>query len=372
MKIALIGPVYPYRGGIAQYTARLAQSLAGRHEVKVFSFQRQYPAWLYPGRSDKDPSQKATDVGAAYTIDSLNPLSWLRTAGEIRRYQPDLLILEWWVTFWAPAFITIAFLCRQSKIPVAFLIHNVLPHEKSWLHRPLAWITLKQGSRFIVHTPKECERLLALIPDAKVEVCPFPVFDMLAKPATLTQAEARRQLNLPETERVVLFFGIVRPYKGLIYLLEALALLREKIQGIYLVVAGEFWENKASYEQKIEALGLFGQVRLEDRYIPNEELGIFFRAADLVVAPYVGGTQSAVSALALGFGTPLVVTEWSAAGIDEAHSEMVRVVPSGDAHALAEAIRGFFESPRPPEFTTPIPALSGWETLVTTIEKIAS
>ena len=370
MKIAIIGPVYPYRGGIAHYTARLAQEIAKRHEVKVFSFKRQYPAWLYPGRSDKDPSQKAVDVGAAYTIDSLNPLSWLHTVNEIRRYRPDVLIIEWWVTFLAPAFTTIALLCRQSKIPVTFLIHNVLPHENSCLHRPLARNTLKQGNFFIVHTPKERERLLSLIPHVKVEVCPFPLYDM-SELVSLTQVEARRQLNIPETGHVVLFFGIVRPYKGLIYLLEALALLREKVPDLHLVVAGEFWEDKESYQQKSDALGLSGQVRLIDSYIPDEEVGVFFRAADLVVAPYVGGTQSAVSALALGFGTPLVATEWSAAGIDEAHNEKVRVVPSGDVNTLAEAIQAFFESPRPPDTTAELPAPSGWETIVATIEKIA-
>lgn len=371
MKIALIGPVYPYRGGIAQYTARLAQVLSVHHEVRVYSFKRLYPAWLYPGRSDKDLSLKVIDVGATFTIDSLNPLSWLCTASEIRRYKPDVLIIGWWVTFLTPAFTTIGYLCRISKIPVAFLIHNVLPHEKSWLHQPLAWMTLKQGSHFIVHTSQECKRLKVLIPDAKVDTIPFPVYDMLDGPSPLTQAEARRQLNIPEKGRVVLFFGFVRPYKGLIYLIEALARLNDKIQGLYLVVAGEFWENMEAYLQKIEAMGLSGQVQLEDRYIPNEELGVFFRAADLAVAPYVGGTQSAVSALALGFGIPLVATEWSSAGIDKAHKEMVRLVPSGDVNALADAIQTFFESHRPPVSTAPLPDLNGWETLVATIEKIA-
>lgn len=369
MKIALIGPIFPYRGGIAHYTARLAQTLAKSHEVKVFSFKRLYPAWLYPGRSDKDPSQKAVNVGAAYSIDSLNPLSWLQTAKEIRHYRPDIVLIEWWVTFLAPAFTTIAFLCRQSKITVAFLIHNVLPHEGSWFHRLLAWSTLKQGSRFIVHSSNEHERLLALIPYAKAAVCPFPVYDMF-EPVSLTQSEARRMTNIPEGGHVVLFFGIVRPYKGLTILIEAMARLREKVPGLYLVVAGEFWEDMKSYQKKIEALALTEQVRLENRYIPDEEVGILFRAADLAVAPYVGGTQSAVSSLAIRFGTPLLVTEWSAAGLDDIHKKRVRVIPSGDALCLAEAIQTFFESKSLPSRNTDGPESSGWETVVSTVERI--
>jgi glycosyltransferase involved in cell wall biosynthesis len=371
VKIAIIGPVYPFRGGIAHYTTQLVRSLSECHEVKVFSFQRQYPAWLYPGRSDKDPGQKPVSIEAEYSIDSLNPISWVRTARKIRHYSPDILVIEWWVTFWAPTFTTIAFLCRQSKIPVAFLIHNILPHEKSWLHRPLAWITLKQGDHFIVHTSREYARLLALIPNANVEICPFPVDEMLSEPVSLNQAEARRCLNLPETGHMVLFFGIVRPYKGLMFLLEALSLLRENIRSLYLVVVGEFWESKASYEGMIELLELSGQVFLEDRYISNEEIGIFFRAADLFVAPYVGGTQSAVAALALGFGIPLIATEWSAAGIDDAHIGQVQVVPSGDVQALAAAIQTYFESAPPLVVTNPLPIPSGWDNLRATIQKMA-
>ncbi len=346
MKIAIIGPVYPYRGGIAHYTTRLAQALAEHHDVKVFSFIRQYPAWLYPGRSDKDPGSKTIKVSTAYTIDSLNPFSWLHTAHKIRKYRPDVLVIEWWVTFLAPAFATIAFLCRQSKIPLIFLIHNVLPHEDSFFHRPLAKNTLRYGSYFIVHTSRECERLLELIPEAKVEVCPFPVYDMVEQ-VHLTQEEARRKLNIHEKGHVLLFFGIVRPYKGLTFLLEALTLLREKDPGLFLVVAGEFWEDKKSYLKKVGEMGLSKQVRLEDRYIPDDEIGVFFKAADLVIAPYVGGTQSAVSALALGFGTPLVATEWSAAGIDEANAGLVCVVPSGDVKSLAGAIESFLRVQSP-------------------------
>jgi glycosyltransferase involved in cell wall biosynthesis len=147
-------------------------------------------------------------------------------------------------------------------------------------------------------------------------------------------------------------------------------MLREKIPNLYLVVAGEFWENKKSYQQKIEELGLSMRVHLEDRYIPDDEVGIFFRAADLAVAPYIGGTQSAVSAMAMGFGTPLVATKWSAAGINENNAGMIYMVPAGDAYSLAEAIQAFFENN--PSFNLPqsSSSSSSWETIVKTIEML--
>lgn len=371
MNIVLIGPVYPYRGGIAHYTARLAEELSNRHPVGVLSFRRQFPGWLYPGQSDRDPSQQPLQVPASYLLEPLNPLSWLRAAGWIRRRRPDLVIFQWWVTFWSPAFATVAGLCRRAGIPVVFIIHNVLPHEGGRVHRPLARLALGRGDHFIVHTPQECQRLRDLFPGAPATVCPFPAYDMLARQEMPSKRDARQQLSLPLEARVLLFFGIVRPYKGLRVLLEALARLHRQGERFDLLVVGEFWEDKAAYLAQIEALGLADQVRIEDRYIPNEELPRFFAAADLAVAPYTGGTQSAVAALALGFGTPLVATERSAAGLSPAERDGVRIVPPGDPDSLAAAIRAAFSSnsytPQPERHPL---TTGGWEAVAQTVEEV--
>jgi glycosyltransferase involved in cell wall biosynthesis len=371
VKIAIIGPVYPYRGGIAHYTARLSQELARHHDVRIFSFKRQYPSWLYPGRSDKDPSQKKLSVQAEFILSSLDPFSWLQTARKIQQWKPDLLLFQWWVTFWAPAFATIAAFCRRSNIQVAFLIHNVLPHEGGWLHRPLARIALSQGASFIVHTNEEEQRLQTILPKVRVQVCPHGIYDVLVE-TTTSREEARRRFNIPENARVLLFFGIVRPYKGLKYLIEALAILKSQGQLFHLIVGGEFWEDKQTYLEWIERSGLSGRVRIEDRYIPNEELPFFFKASDVVVAPYTGGTQSGVAAIALGYQIPLIATPKSAAGMAEADRNAVTIVPAGDATALADAIRTFFSRPH---FLDPVvrqQGSGGWEKMAKTIEKLIS
>jgi glycosyltransferase involved in cell wall biosynthesis len=369
LKIILIGPVYPYRGGIAHYTARLAQELSRRHDVHVLSFRRQFPRWLYPGSTDQDPSRQPISAPAEYLLEPLNPLSWLRSAGRVRSLDPDLVIFQWWVTFWSPAYATLAVLCRQAGISVVFLIHNVLPHEGGGIHRPLARLTLGRGQNFIVHTPEERKRLLSLLPWAEVRICPHPVYDVLAIRTGLTKEAARNRLNIAVDSQVLLFFGIVRPYKGLKVLLEALALLRTEGLLVELVVAGEFWESKDGYLDRVRRLGIVGQVRFEDRYIPNEELELFFTAADVAVAPYVGGTQSGVAALALGFGIPLVTTERSAAGLEEGHMGNVQVVPPGDAAALAEAIKTIFQDlPARSQASASTTFNGGWDKIVEAIE----
>jgi glycosyltransferase involved in cell wall biosynthesis len=369
LKIVIVGPVYPYRGGIAHYTARLAQELSGCHDVQVLSFFKQYPARLYPGHTDRDPSQKTIDVPAEYLLEALNPLAWWRSAAWIRREKPDLVIFQWWITFWSLAYTVLASLCRWVKIPVIFMIHNVMPHEGGRIHRPLARLTLGRGRGFIVHTEEERRRLNSLLPRAPVEVCPFPIYDMLAVPGDISREQARRQLDLPEGARILLFFGIIRAYKGLSVLLEAIGLLKAKGEVYYLIVAGEFWEEKSAYLAQMERLGISGQVRLEDRYIPNEELPAIFSAADIAVAPYVSGTQSAVVALAQGFGIPLITTDWSAAGVAQEDRSRILTVPPGDAPALAEAIQQAFREPAVTSSKSPRES-GGWEMLVDTIEKI--
>jgi glycosyltransferase involved in cell wall biosynthesis len=229
---------------------------------------------------------------------------------------------------------------------------------------------LSRGRHFIVHTQEEQRRLEQLLPGASSLVCPFPVYDMLASQDTISKEAARQRLALPGQARLLLFFGIVRPYKGLQVLLDALARLNEQNERYHLLVAGEFWHDKAAYLTQIEREQLAEQVHIEDRYIPNEELSLFFTAADVAVAPYTGGTQSAVAALALGFGIPLITTDRSAAGLSEADRQGVVVVPPGDAAALAEAIQSIFKNMPHRIPTSARPEAGGWDRIVAAIEEI--
>jgi glycosyltransferase involved in cell wall biosynthesis len=371
MRATIIGPVYPFRGGIAHYTAMLAKSFIDQdHEIQVVSFRRQYPGWLYPGKSDKDPSEYPVKVDAEYILDPLYPWTWRSAIRRIEGFRPDLIIVQWWTTFWAIPYSIINKSLRKRGMHVAYLIHNVLPHEERLWDAYLAHQALKQGDRFIVQTKYERERLDKILPGSKAIVFPLPIYKIFSE-KKVNKNEARNKLGLPENKTIILFFGIVRPYKGLSYLLKALALLGNMGKEISLVVAGEFWEDKTGYIKQIEDLQLENQVRLYDRYIPNEEVSYYFSAADIFVAPYIGGTQSAAVGIALGYSLPVIATQKIAAGVmikDE--YESLSIVPPSDEYALAGALKAFLEQPRKSPFYSGRQK-DGWEDLVRILAELA-
>ena len=311
MRVALVGPVYPYRGGIAHYTTMLYRALRERgHDVLMVSFKRQYPRWLYPGRSDKDPSKKPLIVeDAKYWIDSLNPITWLTTFWRIRHYRPDVLVLQWWTTFWAPAWFVLGIMNHAFyRKPLVYICHNVLPHEVQWWDPWLTRLSLRWGTYFIVQSDEEKERFTNLISISKrVIVIPHPVYDMFVG-QKMSKTEARRRLGLPLDVPILLFFGIVREYKGLREFLAVMPEIQAHFGKMILLVAGEFWENKQAYIETIERLGINNSVVIDDRYIPNEEVGLYFSAADALVFPYRWMTGSGVVNIAQGMGLPIVTT----------------------------------------------------------------
>lgn len=337
MLLTVVGPVYPFRGGIAHHTTMLVKALSERnHQVMLVSFRRQYPSRLYPGRTDRDPSLEPLRVDAEYILDPIYPWTWLRSAERITLFNPRAVVIPWWTTFWAPAYWCLGLILRNREIPIIFLVHNVIPHEARWWD---AWVTrqvFRFGKAFLVQNNRERERLLGLIPEALIGVSPHPIYPAFNQ-AHLTKQEARSKLGLPPDNPLLLFFGIVRPYKGLDQLIEAAALLIQRKININLLVAGEFWEKKSAYLDQIQRLSLSSRVSIHDKYIPNEEVGIYFSAADLFIAPYIGGTQSGAVKLALGFGLPAIISDRVT---DEIliNDSRVRIVPTGDPQKLADAI----------------------------------
>lgn len=340
MRLVLVGPVYPYRGGIAHYTTMLYRALREReHEVLLVSFKRQYPQWLFPGKSDKDPSETSLRVNdARYWIDSLNPWTWFRTFVRIVRYRPDLLVLQWWVSYWVPLWLVFGVLNRfWLKAPLLFICHNVLPHESrhQWLDKFLAGVALRWGDNFIVQSNRE-KTCLRDVVSKKIIVVPQPMYNIFNE-QRVTREEARVQLKLELDDPVVLFFGIVREYKGLEDLLESLPSVRERFPGVKVLIAGEFWDDENDYLAQIERLGLETIVTLDNRYIPNEEVPVYFSAADVLVAPYRRKTGSGVIQVARAFGLPVITTS------EEDSSNSLMVAP-GNVAALTEVLIDFLES----------------------------
>lgn len=345
MRISIVGPVYPYRGGIAHFTTQLVlRLLSDGDDVQVISFRRLYPAWLYPGASDKDPSARPAQIPAEYILDPLYPWTWQAAARKIVSWGGELVVLHWWTTFWAIPFACVASSLKRKGMRVVYLIHNVFPHEQRFFDPWLARLALRRASAYMVQTERERERLQALLPGAQAVVCPHPAYDMFSA-GRISKAEARQCLGLPLEQPVLLFFGIVRPYKGLNILFEALQRLHAWELRPRLLVAGEIWENRAGYQEQVKALGLVDQVRLEDRYVTDEEAAVMFSAADALVAPYVAGTQSGAASMAMGLGLPVIATDIVAAGIDKEYKQGVIVASAGDPADLCRALRQYLENP---------------------------
>ena len=339
MKICLVGPTYPYRGGISHYTQMLAREFMTSHDVQVVGFTRLYPSFLFPGRTQFDEGRELVHVEAVRAIDSIDPMSWRRSARAIARFDPGLVVFQWWQPFFAPAFRFIAARARKRGARVVFLCHNVLPHEPKRFDRMLTKWGLAASDGFVVQSREDAAVLRSILPEARVEFNPMPVFDLFRE-GDLGRADARRRLGVDGN--IILFFGLVRAYKGLTTLLDAFALCAERLEATLLVV-GEFYESRRPYDDRIRALGIGHRVRIVDRYVSNEEVPAYFKAADVVVLPYVTATQSAVVQTAYAFTIPVIVTAVGGLPdvVDDGRTGFV--VPPNSPERLAAAIGRFFD-----------------------------
>lgn len=344
-RICLIGPTYPYRGGIAHYTTLLARHLRDKteHELLFISFSRQYPQWLYKGRSDRDPSVSPLQTDAEYLLAPLNPISWRRTWRRIGDWHPDVVVLQWWVPFWAPVWTVLgrAIKALPGRPALAFICHNVLPHELSAVGRRIwPWIircTLSPADGFVVHSQSEARQLAQILPDADIKVNPLPSYAALGADSTGELPDM-----IAQDRPILLFAGFVRRYKGLDILLKALPDVLAQ-QPVHLLVVGEFWEDREGYDTLIDESGIQHAVTIIDSYVSDDRLAWFVKHAYVVVLPYRHATQSAVIQLAFGHGTPVITT--NVGGLPEVveHEQTGLVVAPEDPAALAAAVNRFLK-----------------------------
>jgi glycosyltransferase involved in cell wall biosynthesis len=370
MKIDLVGPSYPFRGGISHYTTLLFKILKKKHAVKFYSFKRQYPQFLYPGKSDKDTSYAPLqDDEIQSCLDSINPFSWLLVARKIARDKPDMTIFPWWVVFWAPQFLFIIGILRLfSKTKILFICHNILEHEKNAMKSRISKLVLSRGDCFIVHSEEEKKRLMETTGKTGVRVNFHPSYEIF-NPGEISRENAREKLRINE-ENVMLFFGFVREYKGLTYLIQAMPDILKTIDA-RLVIAGEFWEDKNPHLEMIKKLDLGDKVTIIDRYIPNEEIPSFFFAADIVVLPYISVTGSGMVQLAFGFHIPVVVSNVGALSEVVCDKKTGFLVPPKNPREIAKAVLAFFTESNKDEMVDRIKKEKdkfSWDHLVETIE----
>ena len=308
MKIALIGPSAPWRGGIAHYTARLYRALErSGHRVELFNFKRLYPSLLFPGRTQIDHSDVQFGVQDNRSLDPLDPLSWFATIRRIVDFAPDRLVLQWWHPYFAPCYRAISTAASLAGIDVTVQCHNVEPHESTAIDGWLLQLAYGGADRFVVQSEPERQRLRRYVRDGRgIRVAAHPPYDQFAAQGA-TARDWRDRLGL-RRQRVLLFFGLVRHYKGVDILLEAVSRLPAELD-VALVVAGEHYEDAARYTELIDRLALGDKVRLYDEYVPNEDVAGLFELADACVLPYRHATGSGVANIALSAGLPLLMSD---------------------------------------------------------------
>lgn len=368
MKIAMIGPVHPYKGGIAHYTDLLCRALReDGNEVQLYSFKFQYPKLLYK-KPQKD--MKSSGFGtndADFCIHTLNPFNWIKVAGRIKKQKPELIILQWWHPYFAPCFWSICKLLRREKI--LFVCHNVFPHERFPLDRLLTKWTLGCGRYFITQSKMDARDLLSVKHDAVYRVTPHPTYGMFCRQG-MSMQKAREQLQIDQGQRVLLFFGFVRKYKGLQYLLEAMKLLKERDFKVQLWVVGDFGEDKEEYVEQIRAFEIGDQVQMVEGYVPDDEVEKYFAASDLVVLPYLSATQSGIVQIAFGFEKPVLVTEVGGLPDVVTNGKTGYVVEPRSAEMIAEAIMDYYINNRREAFVSQIEKEKdrfSWKTFVDTL-----
>ncbi len=343
MKITILGPAHPYRGGLASIMEIMARTFQRRgDEVDIQTFTLQYPSLLFPGKSQTVETPPPGDLTIRRSVNTVNPLNWLRVGRRIRRERPDFILMKYWTPFMAPCFGTIARIARgNGHTKLICQIDNVEPHEHHLTDKPFNRYFLRAVDGF-VYMSEQVHRELEAYTDAPALFAPHPLFENFGE--RVARSEACVRLGLDPTQSYVLFFGLIRDYKGLDLLLDAWGLLKREgsTQGRKLIVAGEFYTAKEPYLRQIADNGLEDEVLLHDFFIPDEQVKYYFSAADFVVQPYKTATQSGVTQIAYQFCVPMVVTD--VGGLAE-------IVPDGrvgyvcppTAEGVARAIERMYE-----------------------------
>ncbi len=349
MRIIIVGPAFPLRGGIADFNEALALGLQNENiSTKLFSFYYQYPKILFPGKSQKSDGAPTPGLSIVNSISSLNPFSWFKTAMLIANENPDLVIIRYWLPFMAPALGTIAKLLRRKKIKVIAITDNVFPHEKRIGDKSLTSYFIKNCDGFIAMSKSVLEDLSVFTSTSVKKFLPHPIYDTFGK--SVDKTIARTYLGLLPSDKIILFFGFIRSYKGLDLLIEAMGNPEVRRLNVKLIIAGEFYENEIPYLEKIKSIDEGKSFILKTSFIGKEDVKYYFGASDLVVQPYKNATQSGITQIAYHFGKPMLVTNVGGLAEIVANGKVGYVVER-NPEAIAKAIFDFYQNNREEEFS---------------------
>lgn len=340
MRVVIMGPGHPLRGGLATFNQRLAKEFNDQgHDCSIYSFSLQYPSFLFPGKTQYSDEPAPADIVIHPAINSINPLNWIKIGNRLKKLKPDLIVVRYWLPFMGPALGTILRrVKRNSHTKVICIADNVIPHEKRPGDKPFTRYFLKSCDAFVTMSEKVMADLRTFQPTKPAQLISHPLYDNFG--GIMSKAEARRHLGLNENDKIVLFFGFIRKYKGLDLLLEAIPLIKDT--SIKVMVAGEFYEDEKGYHEKIAQLGIADRLILRTDFIQDSEVKYYLCAADAVIQPYRNATQSGVTPLAYHFEKPMVVT--NVGGLPAlVPDEKVGLVVEPDPAAIAAGIDRFYQ-----------------------------
>ncbi len=303
MRIAVFAAFYPFRGGIAQFNARLYREMSRQHEVVAFTFKKQYPDFLFPGTSQfVEQSDNADKIPAKRIVSTFNPFTYFKAAKTIKETNPDLLITNYWMSFFA-LFMGV-FASRQSAETIKIaIVHNLIPHEPRFFDRWLNAFFLKRYDAFIVMSESVKKDVLQCKPTAKILQLNHPWYDHFSP--KIEREEACRRISVESSKKTILFFGLIRDYKGLDILIDAFSLLDE---GYQLIIAGEVYSNLKKYTEQIASSGAADRIYFHNHYVKDEDVHLYFSVSDVCILPYRSATQSGITATSFFYELPIIAT----------------------------------------------------------------
>jgi len=347
MKIAILSTAYPLRGGIAHFIGLLYHQLKKNHTVKVYTFKRQYPAILFPGKSQLENEETNEAIPTELVVDSINPFNWIKIGKKISEELYDGLIFKYWMPFFAPCFGTISKIVKKNhKTKILVVCDNIIPHERKPFDTLLTRYFFDSADYFVVLSESVKKDLLSLYPKAKYNLLPHPVYTNFGD--LVEKAEAKSHLNII-AEKIILFFGFIRDYKGLDTLVLAISKLKNK--NVKLLVAGEFYSNKEKYLKIIQDNNLNDSVILKTDFIPTKDVKYYFSACDAVILPYKSATQSGIVQIAVNFRKPVIATNVGGLGEVIINNDAGFIVEKDNPQSLANAIDKFYSENKEIEFS---------------------
>ncbi len=347
-KVIIIGPAFPFRGGIANFNNALAQAYHDRGDnITLYSFTLQYPSFLFPGTTQYETGEAPKNLKIKTLINSVNPFNWIQVARKINKENPDYIIIRYWLPFMAPCLGSIARLLNK-KIKILAITDNVIPHEKRMGDTIFTKYFIKSCDAFLTLSASVLDDLSKFTKTTVKKYIPHPIYDVFGE--KIAKEKAIKNLGLNPEDKHLLFFGFVRKYKGLDLMLQAMADNRIKEMEIKLIIAGEFYDDKKEYTDMINDLGIADNIIMKSDFIPADKVKSYFCASDMITQTYRTATQSGVTQIAYSFDRPMLVTD--VGGLAEiVPNNKVGYVTSQNPTSIADAIVDFYTNNKEAEFT---------------------